>query len=70
VTATHPLTRKDIPIFVTSYVHGSYGTGVVMGVPFHDERDCAFALKNELEIVQVISEAGTMCNCGDLSGMD
>lgn len=70
VTATHPLTGKEIPIFVTSYVHGSYGTGAIMGVPFHDERDCAFALANELEIVQVISEAGMMCNCADLSGME
>ena len=64
------MTGKDIPIFVTSYVHASYGTGAIMGVPFHDERDCAFALANDIEIVQIISDQGTMCNCADLTGME
>jgi leucyl-tRNA synthetase len=39
VSATHPLTGKSLPVFVTSYVHADYGSGSVMGVPFHDERD-------------------------------
>lgn len=47
----HPLTGEAIPIFVTSYVHADYGTGAIMGVPFHDERDCAFALANDLALI-------------------
>ncbi len=39
VSAIHPLTGERIPIFVTSYVHANYGTGSIMGVPAHDERD-------------------------------
>ena len=47
----HPLTGKPLPIFITSYVHNGYGKGAVMGVPLHDERDMAFALKNNLDMV-------------------
>ena len=39
ISVTHPLTGKALPVFVTSYVHADYGSGSVMGVPFHDERD-------------------------------
>jgi len=39
LTAEHPITGKKIPIFVTSYVHADYGSGSIMGVPAHDERD-------------------------------
>lgn len=46
VSCKHPLTGKELPVFVTSYVHADYGTGAIMGVPFHDDRDCAFALAN------------------------
>lgn len=46
--AIHPLTGRAVPVFLTTYVLNDYGTGSIMGVPFHDERDCAFALKNNI----------------------
>lgn len=52
--AVHPISRKKIPIWVTNYVLTEYGTGAVMGVPAHDERDHAFALKYNLPIAPVI----------------
>ena len=54
VYATHPITNKKIPIWVASYVLTGYGTGAVMGVPAHDIRDNAFAVKYGLEIIKVI----------------
>jgi leucyl-tRNA synthetase len=53
--AVNPLNGDEIPIWVGDYVIGSYGSGAVMAVPAHDERDHAFALKYELPIVQVVS---------------
>src|SRR3954464_1620075 len=52
--ATHPLTNEKIPVWVGSYVLMGYGEGAVMGVPAHDERDYAFALKYKLPIKPVI----------------
>ena len=52
--ALHPFTGKEIPIWVSDYVLMSYGTGAIMAVPAHDERDFAFAQKYNLEILQVI----------------
>lgn len=46
IKAIHPITKEEIPVYLTTYVLNEYGTGAIMGVPFHDERDCAFALKN------------------------
>jgi leucyl-tRNA synthetase len=51
----HPLTNESIPVWVGNYVLMSYGDGAVMGVPAHDERDFAFALKYDLPIKQVIA---------------
>ncbi|MBI2601499.1 MAG: leucine--tRNA ligase [Deltaproteobacteria bacterium] len=53
--AVNPANNKKIPIFTADYVLFSYGTGAVMGVPGHDERDHAFALKYGLEIVRVVA---------------
>jgi leucyl-tRNA synthetase len=52
---THPLTSEPVPVWVGNYVLMSYGDGAVMGVPAHDERDFAFALKYDLPIKQVIA---------------
>ena len=52
--AIHPLSRERVPIWVTNYVLAEYGTGAVMGVPAHDERDFDFARKHGLPIVEVI----------------
>ena len=51
---THPITGEALPVWVGNYVLMGYGEGAVMGVPAHDERDFAFALKYGLKIVQVI----------------
>lgn len=52
--AVHPLTKQTIPIWVSDYVLASYGTGAVMAVPAHDERDYEFAIQYHLPIQQVI----------------
>ena len=52
---THPLTGAQVEVWVGNYVLMSYGDGAVMGVPAHDERDFAFALKYQLPIKQVVS---------------
>jgi len=51
----HPLTGQQVAVWVGNYVLMSYGDGAVMGVPAHDERDFAFALKYDLPIAQVVS---------------
>ena len=55
---THPLTGKDVEVWVGNYVLMTYGEGAVMGVPAHDERDFAFALKYNIPIKQVIAKKG------------
>lgn len=52
--AVHPITKELIPIWIGDYVLGSYGTGAVMAVPAHDERDYEFAKQYELPMVQVL----------------
>jgi leucyl-tRNA synthetase len=55
--ARNPITGEEVPIWVADYVIATYGTGAVMAVPAHDERDHAFALAHGLPIVQVIAPA-------------
>jgi len=57
LTVVHPLTGASVPVWVGNYVLMSYGDGAVMGVPAHDERDFAFALKYGIEIKQVVGGA-------------
>ncbi|MEK9771426.1 MAG: leucine--tRNA ligase [Nitrosomonadales bacterium] len=52
--ASHPITKKDIPIWISNYVLSTYGEGAVMAVPAHDERDYEFAIKYNLEVIKVI----------------
>ena len=54
LTVTHPLTGEQVPVWVANYVLMSYGSGAVMAVPAHDERDFEFANKYQLPIKQVI----------------
>ena len=54
VEAINPINGTKIPVYVADYVLGSYGSGAVMAVPAHDERDYAFAKKHDLPIIQVL----------------
>jgi leucyl-tRNA synthetase len=54
ITATNPATGEEIPVFIADYVLKGYGTGAIMAVPAHDERDFAFASKFDLKITSVI----------------
>lgn len=54
----HPLTGKKIPVYVADYVIEGYGSGAVMGVPAHDERDFDFAKKKGLDIIRVVKGNG------------
>ena len=79
--AIHPLTGKEVPIWVGDYVLATYGTGAVMAVPAHDERDFAFAEKFNLPINRVIEakdgsetnlpfcEHGILVNSGEFDGL-
>lgn len=81
VRAINPVNGKEIPIFVSDYVLISYGTGAIMAVPAHDDRDFDFAKKFNLPIVEVVSggnveqqaftdcATGTMVNSGFLTGL-
>ena len=60
--AINPMNNKKIPIFIGDYVLGTYGTGAVMGVPAHDQRDYEFAKKYELTVDVVISKDGKITN--------
>ncbi|MDL2300790.1 leucine--tRNA ligase [Lachnospiraceae bacterium OttesenSCG-928-D06] len=55
ITAMNPVTGKEIPIWISDYVLITYGTGAIMAVPAHDERDWEFAKKFNMPIVEVIS---------------
>jgi leucyl-tRNA synthetase len=57
-TAINPVNGKEIPIWVADYVLMTYGTGAIMAVPAHDERDFEFAKEFNLEIIQVIDDNG------------
>ena len=82
IEAVNPATGKHVPVFVSDYVLMGYGTGIVMGVPGHDQRDWEFATKFGLPIVEVVQggditkeafvlkdDTGIMVNSGFLDGM-
>ncbi len=82
VRAINPVNNTEIPIFVSDYVLMSYGTGAIMAVPGHDERDFDFAKKFELPIIEVVAggdvtkeayvdtETGIMVNSDFLNGLE
>lgn len=78
----NPFTNQEIPIWIADYVLYTYGTGAIMAVPAHDERDYEFATKFDLEIIEVISpdgnphgidtcftDYGIVINSGEYSGL-
>tara|TARA_R110002124_G_scaffold75328_5_gene202215 strand:+ start:64 stop:2517 length:2454 start_codon:yes stop_codon:yes gene_type:complete len=85
ITATHPLTGEEVPVWVANFVLMSYGSGAVMSVPGHDQRDWEFATKYDLPITQVIAptgdetcdlsqaaftEKGLLVNSGEFNGLN
>ena len=83
ITAVNPITDKEIPVWISDYVLMTYGTGAIMAVPAHDDRDWDFAKKFNLPIIEVVGggrnvqeEAytdvakGKMVNSGFLDGME
>ncbi|HBV02719.1 leucine--tRNA ligase [Mammaliicoccus lentus] len=66
---TNPFTGQKMPIWIADYVLISYGTGAVMAVPAHDERDGEFAEKFNLDIVTVYDEDGKMIDSDKLNGL-
>jgi leucyl-tRNA synthetase len=81
VSGINPATEKEIPIFISDYVLMSYGTGAIMAVPGHDDRDWDFAKKFGLPIIEVVKggdvemeaftdcDSGVMVNSGFLDGL-
>lgn len=67
--AVNPVNNKKVPIWVADYVLAGVGTGAVMGVPAHDERDMEFVKKYKLPVIQVISKDKTIINSGQFNGM-
>ena len=82
VKAINPVNGKEIPIFISDYVVATYGTGAIMAVPAHDERDWDFAKVFNLPIIEVVAggnveeaaftdvATGIMCNSGFLNGLE
>lgn len=80
IKAINPINQKEVPVFVADYVLAHYGTGAVMAVPAHDERDFEFAKKFNLEMIEVIKggdvskEAytgeGILINSGEFNGLN
>jgi len=68
--AVNPLNNVRMPIWVADYVLADYGTGAIMCVPAHDERDFEFAQKFDLPIVSVIGDDGYLINSSNFNGLD
>jgi len=62
ITVVHPLTGKEVPVWVANFVLASYGGGAVMAVPAHDERDFEFAKKYDLDITIVVDSKDGIIN--------
>ena len=70
LTAINPVNGKEVPIWVSDYVLMSYGTGAIMAVPAHDERDWGFAKKFNLPIIQVVAKNGEEVDVNEVAFTD
>ena len=84
LTCTHPITGEDVPIWIANFVLMGYGTGAVMSVPAHDQRDFEFAKKYAIPMLEVVkpkegehvasesafTDKGVLCNSGEFNGLN
>lgn len=70
IYAINPATREKIPVWIADYVLASYGTGAIMAVPAHDERDMQFAQKYRLPSRVVVDEKGVLVDSGEFTGLN
>jgi leucyl-tRNA synthetase len=70
IMAVNPANKEEIPVWIADYVLGSYGTGAIMAVPAHDERDLAFAEKFGLPVKPVLTADDHLRDSGKFDGMD
>ncbi len=70
LTAVNPVNGKEVPVWVSDYVLMSYGTGAIMAVPAHDERDWEFARKFDLPIIQVVAKNGEQVDVNEAAFTD
>ena len=70
LTAVNPVNGEEVPIWISDYVLMSYGTGAIMAVPGHDERDWEFAKKFNLPIIQVVAKNGEQVDVGEAAFTD
>lgn len=70
IYALHPLSGEKVPIWCANFILSSYGSGAIMSVPAHDERDLEFAKKYNLPIKEVVGEDGILHDSGEFSGQN
>jgi len=84
LTCTHPITGDELPIWIANFVLMGYGTGAVMSVPAHDQRDFEFAQKYAIPMLEVVkpkegehvasesafTDKGVLCNSGEFNGLN
>ena len=84
LTCTHPITGDEVPIWIANFVLMGYGTGAVMSVPAHDQRDFEFAQKYTIPMLEVVkpkegehvasesafTDKGVLCNSGEFNGLN
>ena len=84
LTCTHPITGEEVPIWIANFVLMGYGTGAVMSVPAHDQRDFEFAKKYAIPMLEVVkpkegehvasesafTDKGVLCNSGEFNGLN
>ncbi|EQC26718.1 leucyl-tRNA synthetase [Saprolegnia diclina VS20] len=69
LTVVHPITKQEVPVYLAEYVLPGVGTGAVMGVPAHDDRDAVFAGHHGLAARRVLTDDNVLCDSGAFSGL-